>query len=205
MPALAFHLFPGGNPPADTDKFIISRADPSSPSGFSQFLLTWAEIKAAIGVAPSSSSSPVVFMVDDGEDGEDGFPIPGPQGVAGVGIPGATGRDGAVMLPDDPADPEEPFMIPGRDGINGINGINGTNATTIFIAEEPDDPDEPLMIPGPQGPAGAGAGSDPFIGSYAPGSFTIPDREYVVMGHELELTGTQEVTINGDGSLVIVG
>jgi len=46
-----------------------------------------------------------------------------------------------------------------------------------------------------------GAGSDPFQGSYAPGSFTIATGKYVVMSKRLELTGTQRVTGQGTARL----
>lgn len=95
-----FSQFPGGNPPLDTDRFLIGRVDAGSPSGFSNYIMTWAEIKTA--------------------------------------------------LP-------------------------------------------------------AGNASDPFEGSYAPGSFDIVDGDYVVMGSRLILNGIESVTLNGNAVLIIVG
>jgi hypothetical protein len=43
--------------------------------------------------------------------------------------------------------------------------------------------------------------SDPSIGSYAPGAFTIADGKYAIMAKRLVLTGTQRVTIAGTGRL----
>lgn len=41
------------------------------------------------------------------------------------------------------------------------------------------------------------------IGSYAPGSFTIPTGKYVVMSKRLQLTGSQRVTLQGTARLRI--
>lgn len=48
-----------------------------------------------------------------------------------------------------------------------------------------------------------GSGSDPFQGAFAPGSFTLATGKYVVMGDELELTTTQEATLEGTSYLAI--
>jgi hypothetical protein len=48
-----------------------------------------------------------------------------------------------------------------------------------------------------------GAGSDPFVGTYTPGSFTIATGKYAVMSARLQLTTTQLVTVAGTGRLRI--
>jgi hypothetical protein len=40
-------------------------------------------------------------------------------------------------------------------------------------------------------------------GLYAPGSFTIPTGQFRIMAGRLELTGSQTLTIEGTGRLVI--
>lgn len=87
--------------------------------------MTWAEIKAAVGVSPAASP-PVFPMPMDGLDGLDGFSIPGARGADGVGTPGVAGRDGnIILLPDSPEEPLEPMMIPGPKGDTGSAGGGG--------------------------------------------------------------------------------
>jgi hypothetical protein len=50
-------------------------------------------------------------------------------------------------------------------------------------------------------PAGGPGGADPPEGSYAPGSFTIATGKFRVMAGELQLTGSQELTVQGTGRL----
>lgn len=240
-----FSQFPFRNtigPIEDTDRFLIGIPDALSPTGFSNYIMSWAEIKAAIGVTPGASSPSAFVMPMDGDDGVDGFPLPGAAGAQGIPGIGITGPMGAVIMPDTPEDPEfpmmipgargtdgsngtigrdgalifisepaeepnEPMIVPGRDGVAGANGLPGapgTSAATI-LPDAPDEPNEPMMIPGPTGPAGGGSSSDPFEGSYAPGSFDVADGDYVVMGKQLILNGTETVTLNGNSVLVIVG
>lgn len=52
--------------------------------------------------------------------------------------------------------------------------------------------------------ATAGHLHSPAIGDQAPGSFTIATGQYGIQGHELQLTGTQEVAIAGTGCLSII-
>jgi hypothetical protein len=80
--SLPYRLFPSGAPPADTDKILISRADAGSPTGFSNYLLTWAELKATISGGSGSGANGAPGM--DGVDGEDGISIPGAAGAAGA-------------------------------------------------------------------------------------------------------------------------
>lgn len=46
-----------------------------------------------------------------------------------------------------------------------------------------------------------GGASDPFIGSFSPGSFTIPTGKYAVMSDTLQLTGSQQATGQGTSQL----
>lgn len=43
--------------------------------------------------------------------------------------------------------------------------------------------------------------TDLFIGSYAPGSFTIPTGQYAVMSKQLQLTGSQSAVLAGTATL----
>lgn len=221
-----FSQFPGGFPPKDTDRFLIGRVDVTSPSGFSNFILTWAQIKGLVG----GTSGPLDFSARDGDDGEDGMPIPGAKGATGsAGIAGIDGKT-IFMLPEFPDDPEEPLLIPGPRGTAGTNGVIGVDGKTIFLAgDDPVEPDEPLLVQGPRGVTGAAgiagpAGAtffpevddadepfvvfpqpirDPDICRYAPGGFTIPNGFYAMMSKMLQLTGVQTLTVLGTGQLRI--
>lgn len=153
--------------------------------------------------------------------------VQGLQGIQGIqGNPGVTGLNGQnapFILPEFPDEPEDPLLVQGPRGVTGNVGNTGatgaTGATTVILAEEPDSPDEPLIIPGPRGVSVPSSPSfmfgefadevdipfvphsipfpDPFIGRYAPGSFTIPAGQYVVMSNHLRLIGTQRAIILG--------
>lgn len=155
------------------------------------------------------------LMAMDGEDGENAAPpIPGQRGVAG--IDGTIGRDGKTifMLPESPLDPDEPMLVPGPRGATGSGGtgpIGPAGSPVIMLPDDPDPPEEPLMIPGQRGatgaegpPGGGGAGSDPFEGSYDPGSFDIADGDYVIMGKQLIISGVNQVQLLGNSRLVIL-
>lgn len=58
-----FSQFPNGNPPQNTDRFLFGRVDGTSPTGFRNYHLTWAQIVAAIGgITPSTDR---LLMGDD--------------------------------------------------------------------------------------------------------------------------------------------
>lgn len=57
-----FSQFPNGNPPQNTDRFLFGRVDPASPSGFSNYHVTWAEIVAALG----GITTPYFMLMEDG-------------------------------------------------------------------------------------------------------------------------------------------
>ena len=179
--SLQFRLFPSGFPPADTDKLLISRADATSPTGFSNYLVTWGELKLTL----SGMGVPGI----DGQDGEDGISIPGARGrdgINGISIPGldgtdadeplvipgargvdgtagtagtagAAGRDGLSIPGIDGADADEPTVVPGPRGIDGTNGSNGTiGRDGIGIPGiDGSDGEDGMMIPGARGIAGA--------------------------------------------------
>lgn len=150
-----FSQFPDGTTPLDTDRFLIGRADPSSPSGFSNFIMTWLEIKVAVGGggAGTPGANGLTIPGNDGEDGQDGISIPGIPGKDGIGTPGVTGRDGSFLFPNDPDEPDSPIIIPGPQGLQGTTGSDGK---IVFLPADMDEPDSPIMIPGPPGIAGIG-------------------------------------------------
>lgn len=152
-----FSQFPDGNPPLDTDRFLIGRADAGSPTGWSNYIMTWAEIKAAVGGGGGTTYNSYPSMVPDTpDDPMEPFMLPGAAGTNGI-----IGRDGApiFLVPDLPDDPADPMMIPGPagNGTPGTNGLNGAPAP-FYPFYDPEEPNEPLMIPGPQGPKGASGG-----------------------------------------------
>lgn len=149
--SLAYRLFPSGAPPADTDKILISRADVTSPTGFSNYLLTWAELKATVTGSGGNGANGAPGM--DGVDGEDGFPVPGPIGATGPAGPAGSGGGGVGAPGIDGADAEEPLVIPGPRGANGANGANGASGTMLLLLES--EIEEPVAIPGQRGADGA--------------------------------------------------
>lgn len=58
-----FRLFPPGAPGVSTDKFIFSRVDGTSPTGFSNYLLTLSELAIALGI-----SFTLEFLIGNGID-----------------------------------------------------------------------------------------------------------------------------------------
>lgn len=137
-----YSQFPFGNPPLDTDRFLVGRVDVTSPSGFSNFIMTWAEIRAAVGAGTPGADGRDGTSIPglDGEDGLDSF-TSGPVGLNGIpGINGINGIDGT--------DGEDGVSIPGISGVNGIDGLT-------IPPDLPEDPPEPLLVPGPTGIAGA--------------------------------------------------
>jgi hypothetical protein len=147
--SLPFRLFPGGTPAVDSDKLLISRADATSPTGFSNYIVTWGELKATL-----SHAVPGI----DGADGEDGMTVLGVAGRDGAaGTAGAAGRNGISIPGLDGADAEEPLVVPGPRGIAGAAGANGTIGRDGIGVPGMDgaDADEPVVIPGARGAAGA--------------------------------------------------
>lgn len=200
--SLAFRLFPSGSPPDDADKFLITRADVGSPTGFSNYLLTWAEIKAAVGASSGTPGRDGIALILEPEI-EDTVPTPGLPGAAGT--PGVIGRDGITMLLE--ADPPEDLMlVKGDKGDPGTAGAAGVQQTSILLIHDEIIEDQiPIQgIKGEPGTPGSGSGSDPFEGSYDPGSFTVVDGDYVVMGSELIVSGTNEIILEGNSTLVII-
>lgn len=148
-----FSQFPPGNPVLDTDKFLIGRIDVTSPSGFSNFLMTWAEIKAAIGTTSGASGFSIPGL--DGEDGIDGNSIPGPQGIGTPGLAGSDGRPSILVMESE--EPELPMMIPGTSGSSGINGTIGRDGL-IILPQDGEDGQDAFPIQGQVGNVGT-AGS----------------------------------------------
>lgn len=141
-----FSQFPGGNPPADTDRFLIGRVDGASPTGFSNFVMTWAEIKAAIGIVPPAVASGSMMVLADDVVNEDPLLIPGKDGRDG--IPGVVG---SFVVGNDGDDGSDGLTIIGPQGIQGIQG------QLVFI--EPEQPEDPLVAKGERGDRGL-AGSN---------------------------------------------
>ena len=136
------------------------------------------------GTAGSAGAS-VVGM--DGEDGADGMPVPGTPGPAGSA--GAQGLPGASIVEVDGLDGEDGFHIPGDKGATGAPGIPG-------FGMDGEDGSDGMQIP----PAPV---TNPIIGTFTPGSFTIPTGQYVDQMRRLQLTGSQRLTAQGTGHLSI--
>lgn len=138
-------------------------------------------VTGALTVAGGATGTGVGMVGIDGADGEPGMPITGAQGiqgVAGTAMPGQDGTDGDSQ------------MIPGPQGATGVAivsppGNDGQDASNDFVQLGSD----PIV--------------DPFIGSYAPGSFDIATGRYAVMSNLLQLTGTQTARVEGTGTLRI--
>lgn len=139
-----FSQFPGGNPPADTDRFLIGRVDGASPTGFSNFVMTWAQIKAAIGIVPVTGSSSSTGMLAPEEIYDEPLVIPGPPGVAGIS--GISGRDGNFVAGNDGDDGADGFTI------IGPQGIQGQSEQLLFM--EAEQPEDPLIAKGERGDRG---------------------------------------------------
>lgn len=123
------------------------------------------------GTSTNSNSSPGAFLLNDAQDGEQGFPGPrGQDGAAGAtGSQGATGP--AIFLLDEAQDGEQGF--PGRSGTDGINGTNGTNGATgpaVFL--EADQGEQGDI--GPPGRAGAD-GAQGIQGPAGPAIFLLDE------------------------------
>lgn len=95
------------------------------------------------------SSTPGGFAFD-GEDGQDGMPIPGASGAAG-----ASGTNGFSIPGMDGSDGEDGMPIPGTPGAAGTPGSTGANGNAGFSLDGEDGADG-MPIPGPQGVAGVG-------------------------------------------------
>jgi hypothetical protein len=153
-----------------------------------------------------TSIQATVVMLES-EHPEDPFPFPGAKGDSGAaGTNGIAGRDGAIIFIE-PESPEEMMPIPGPKGDVGSQGPAGTQSvtTTMFLAES--EIAEVDIVPGPKGDkgdSGGGGGSDPFEGSYDPGTFDVADGDYVMMGFDCIISGTNEVTLNGNSTLVVL-
>jgi len=153
--SLPFRLFPGGAPPVDSDKLLISRADAGSPTGFSNYIVTWGELKATI---TASGSGSVGAPGMDGADAEEPLVIPGPRGATGAtGANGANGASGTNLLLVE-SEIEEPLVIPGARGADGAAGPAGGNVVTTSMFVVDAEMEEPLLVPGPKGDTGATGG-----------------------------------------------
>jgi hypothetical protein len=107
-----------------------------------------AALQKATGV-PGPQGLPGPFTFLDGENGEDGMPIPGPAGAAGTaGLPGAS-----FFL--DPDQGEDGMPIPGLPGAAGSAGAAGPAGAIIFMEADPGE--DGMPIPGPPGSASAAA------------------------------------------------
>jgi hypothetical protein len=57
-----FSQFPNGAPLLDTDRILIGRPDGSSPSGFSNYHITFLELAAALGITLANN---FILLEDD--------------------------------------------------------------------------------------------------------------------------------------------
>lgn len=157
-----------------------------------------------VGPGTFNNFNTVIFGPVDGIDGEDAEAIPGVKGLPGTnGAPGATGINGLnapFMLPDAPDEPDEPLIIKGPTGAQGIQGIPGVGggggSIVMMLPESSDELDEPF-IPYPR------PFPDPDINKYAPGPFSVPTGNYVIMANRLQLSLDQTVYGYGDSTLRI--
>lgn len=119
----------------------------------------------------------------EGEPGEDGLVIPGPQGPAGAtGATGATGLNGIGIPGADGLDGEDALVIPGPIGATGATGAAGaTGANGIGIPGfDGIDGEDALVIPGPVGIAGA-TGATGATGMVGPRGIDGEDGEPAMM------------------------
>lgn len=164
------HLLGLTLPLQDADIIYIVRPSDVEPKGKK---VTFGDIKAAIaGGTVIQNFTTNLFSPIDGEDGQDGFPLPGTVGAAG-----SAGRDGATILPDAPEDPEVPLSLPGATGVSGTAGTPGAvgAAGATILPDPPEDPVEPLFLPGASILSAtvfeADFGATPITG----GKFTVTD------------------------------
>ena len=189
---------PGAQGQAGAALFML--ADPPEP----EFQLPGptGQAGASGGTGAQGPIGPPVYL--EAEQGPEGDM--GPRGLPGAdGAPGAQGQPGPAlfMLAQDgePGEPGAPGTI-GVNGAAGSPGAQGPAGPALFLLEDPPDPE--IAWPGPTGAAGpAGSATDPFVGAYSPGSFTIATEKYAVLSRRLKLTTTQRLTVAGTGALRI--
>lgn len=228
--SLAFRLFPPGNPPDDADRFIFTRADVTSSTGFSNYLVTWAELKAAIGAVSGTPGRDGIVLIAEPEI-EDQVPTLGIKGDPGVdGI--TTINSTTTMIVLEGESPEDVIPMPGIKGDTGAPGLITNNTQILLLHDEIIEDQIPLQ--GPKGDVGAAgtpsssSASTPalfqeenyddssilapaavvpreiFLGAYNPGVTVIVDGHYAVMAKELRLTGIDVLTLLGDAELVVI-
>jgi hypothetical protein len=97
------------------------------------------------------------------------------------------------------------MMIPGVPGVNGAAGAAGGtfNNTIYLIPDAPEMPDEPFMIPGAKGDTGA-AGAGGSSPTYDADAYTLANGEYKVYSRQMIISGTDQVVLNGNSSVLIV-
>lgn len=95
------------------------------------------------------------------------------------------------------AGPPGPPGGPGPAGPDGPQGLPGPEGP-----EGPPGPEGPQGAIGPQGPSAADV--DPTPLPYLKGPFTVPTGEYVIIGDEMILASTDEATVEGTGTLLVI-
>lgn len=134
----------------------------------------------------NATSGGAALLFDN--EGEESFPIPGPQGVQGfigpTGPQGLQGQPGVTFAPD--ADQgEEGMPVPGPVGPTGATGstgsigpqgIQGLPGPTLLM--ESDQGEEGMPIPGPVGPQGStgSTGLTGLQGLPGPSMFLEPEQ-----------------------------
>lgn len=122
------------------DEGVIERSDGSAWNPYS-------------GSGGSGSSTPTYIVLGDGQDGEDGYVIPGPTGSAGPA--GSTGSIGPIGPPGiDGDNGEDGYSIPGPQGIQGATGSTGPTGSIGPPGYDGNDGEDAPIIQGPQGVAG---------------------------------------------------
>jgi hypothetical protein len=98
---------------------------------------------------------PAIFLDADPYQGDDGFPIPGPQGPSGVGGPGPQGVPGVAIYLDAEPGNDGDAGPPGAMGPAGVGttGAQGPHGLSVYI-EDGAEGEQGMPGVGPPGPAG---------------------------------------------------
>ncbi len=158
-------LFANNTRSLSTDATTVGIAKnlvPYSPSGITLGTAAqpWPDTRTTLlnGSIPITTSNIASYVIPaiDGEEGPEGFAIPGPVGPTGAsGITGAQGPTGpAIFLEADLIEPDM-FLVQGNQGIQGTQGIAGITGgqgpigPAVYLEAEGLDGD--VGPPGPQG------------------------------------------------------
>jgi hypothetical protein len=128
--------------------------------------------------------------------------MPWDREVDTPGPSGPPGSPGAGPLPLDGERGADSF-VPGPPG-TGTPGTPGRSVPASPLPLDGRDGQDAFPLPGPPGTSIAST-VDPFIGAYAPPSFTITTEHYAIMARHLKVTGVRRVTLQGTAHLQLRG